>query len=61
MTGLKKDEIVWMTYTTENNDKYLITSDKIRTVYKLYKVVNEKAVYTNKKSSLPIDLDEYMV
>ena len=36
--GLPSDEIVWETYRKDGNDKYVVTSKKIRDFYFIYEV-----------------------
>lgn len=57
---MNKSEILWLTYITSTNRKYLITSDKQRDTYYLYKVIDDKPVKTNYKNSDPTELNKYI-
>lgn len=60
MLEAPKNEIIWVTYLMDSKPAYAITSTKIRDIYYLYKVENEKLVKTNHKAENPIDLERYI-
>ena len=60
MQGVPKNETVWLSICNDGNITHLITSDKLRQSYKLYKVSDGKAVYTKHKSSNPLDLEKFI-
>lgn len=58
-----KNEIVWTTYYNKNREKiYVITSDKLRSIYKLYEITikNKTKIFTGKQSENPLELEEYI-
>ncbi len=55
-----KEEKLWLTYKNKENT-YYITSDKDRNIYKLYKLEDEKIVFTKNKSSDYSKLEKYMI
>ena len=58
-----KNEIVWITYHNKNREKiYITTSDKLRSIYRLYKIriKNKTKVFTGKQSENPLELEEYI-
>jgi hypothetical protein len=66
--SISKNEIIWVKYITHNLDsdsnsdivKYIITSDKNRTVYFLYKysIKDNKYIKTNHQSNDPTKLEQ---
>ncbi len=56
-----KNETLWVQYIAPDGTvTHIITSDKHRDTYKLYKIVDNKPVYTKHKSDNPLDLDKYI-
>ncbi len=55
-----KEEKLWLTYKNKENT-YYITSDKDRNIYKLYKLEDDKIVFTKNKSSDYSKLEKYMI
>ena len=57
--GISKSEIVWVKYLINNEIKYIITSDKSRNIYYLYKYSSTKDVYekTSHQSNDPTKLE----
>ena len=58
-----KNEIVWITYHNKNREKiYITTSDKLRSIYRLYKIriKNKTKVFIGKQSENPLELEEYI-
>lgn len=60
ITGIKKNEIVWVTHYHNNKAIYVITSNKTRETYFLYVVKDNVATKTRFKSSSPDDLNKYI-
>lgn len=62
MTGLSKTEIIWLQVLKPDTDEvlYIVTSDKLRSNYKLYEVNKGKAVFTKHKAKDPTMLDKFM-
>lgn len=60
MVGIPKTEIIWVQQCENDIIKFIITSDKLRIKYKLYKIVDNKAVYTKHNSENPTQLEKYM-
>lgn len=57
---IPKNETLWVRYLDSNDIvTHIITSDKHRDTYKLYKIVDGKPVYTKHKSDDPLELDQY--
>lgn len=58
---LPTNEILWTQYLN-NKDKviHIITSDKHRDTYKLYKVEGDNLIYTKHKASDPRDLERWV-
>jgi len=66
--SISKNEIIWVKYITHNSDsdlnsdiiKYIITSDKNRTVYFLYEysIKDNKYIKTNHQSNDPTKLEQ---
>lgn len=61
--GLVKSEILWVQYIINNFPLYIMTSDRNRTVYYLYKYSEKdnKYIKTNHQSQDPIKLEEKYV
>ena len=58
---IPKNETLWLqVLDKDNNVSYIITSDKNRTVYKLYQLDNNKLIYTKHKSADPRDLERWV-
>lgn len=55
-----KNEIIWVTYWTNNQPTFVITSTRNRDYYYLYRVVNIELVKTKHKSKNPTDLEKYI-
>lgn len=51
---IPKNQIHWMTYTTEQGLKYIVTSDINRLKYFLYKVENNESLTKLETSSKPL-------
>ena len=60
MIGIPKTEIIWVQKCKDDKVQYIITSDKLRIKYKLYKIVDNKATYTKHSCENPIKLEQYM-
>lgn len=58
--GVPKGEKVWVSIYDGDNIIYLIASNKLRQDYKLYKIDNGRAVYTQHKSSNPLELEKFV-
>lgn len=66
--SISKNEIIWVKYITHNSDsdsnsdiiKYIITSDKNRTIYFLYEysIKDNKYIKTNHQSNDPTKLEQ---
>lgn len=57
---IPKNETLWVRYLDLSGAvTHIITSDKHRDTYKLYKIVDNKPVYTKHKSDNPLDLDKF--
>ena len=57
---IPKNETLWLqVLDKDNNVSHIVTSDKNRTVYKLYQLDNNKLIYTKHKSSDPRDLERW--
>ena len=61
--GLVKSEILWVQYIINNFPLYIMTSDRNRTIYYLYKYSEKdnKYIKTNHQSQDPIKLEEKYV
>lgn len=61
--GLVKSEILWVQYIINNFPLYIMTSDRNRTIYYLYKYSEKdnKYIKTNHQSQDPIKLEERYV
>lgn len=61
--GIVKSEILWVQYIINNFPLYIMTSDKNRTIYYLYKYSEKdnKYIKTNHQSQDPIKLEEKYV
>lgn len=60
--GVPSTETVWLQVLKQDTDivLYVVTSDKLRQWYKLYSVVDNKAIYTKHKARDPRELDKYI-
>lgn len=56
--AIKNNEILWVTYTVNNENIYCITSNKDRTYYYLYEYKNNDFLKTECKSDNPIELEK---
>lgn len=55
------NEILWTQYLNDKNEvTHIVTSDKHRDTYKLYKIDENKPVFTKHKSNDPRDLEQYI-
>lgn len=55
------NEILWTQYLNDKDEvTHIVTSDKHRDTYKLYKIESDKPVFTKHKSSDPHDLEQYI-
>jgi len=57
---IDKNERIFLDYETRSGNRYLITSDKNRSDYFLYKIENNKAIKTKKTADNPIKLERYI-
>lgn len=61
--GIVKSEVLWVQYIINNFPLYIMTSDKNRTIYYLYKYSEKdnKYIKTNHQSQDPVKLEEKYV
>ena len=61
MMTIPKNETLWVKYLNDSNMvTHVITSDKLRTTYKLYEVKVDKLEFTKHKSLDPRDLERWV-
>lgn len=61
MIKTPKNEILWVQYLGSGfTVTHIITSDKHRDTYKLYKVEGDNLIYTKHKASDPRDLERWV-
>ena len=53
-------ETIWVQYVNNGVVTHIITSNKMRNCYYLYKVVNGKAIKTKYKAENPTQLEKYI-
>lgn len=58
---IPKNETLWVQYLNHSDVvTHVITSDKLRTTYKLYEVKTDKLEFTKHKSTDPRDLERWV-
>jgi len=50
---IPNNQEIYVTYTNSNNEKYIVTSDKFREWYYLYKVINNSKLEKISKKKIP--------
>jgi hypothetical protein len=60
MIKIPKNENVWVQYIQDDKVTHIITSTKMRDIYYLYKIDDNKLVKTKHKSSNPVDLEKWI-
>lgn len=55
-----KNEILWVQHLVDGKPKYAITSDKLRSMYYLCEVVDDKLIKTKHKNKDPTELEKYI-
>ena len=61
MIKTPKNEILWVQiFNLQDKLTHIITSDKHREIYKLYKVEGDNLIYTKHKASDPRDLERWV-
>ena len=53
-------ELKWTTYYNECEKQFITTSNKERSIYKLYIIQNGKPVFTRHTASNPLELEKYI-
>lgn len=58
---ISTNEILWTQYLNDKDEvTHIVTSDKHRDTYKLYKIEGDNPVFTKHKSNDPRDLEQYI-
>ena len=61
MIKTPKNEILWVQiFDLQDKLTHIITSDKHRDTYKLYKIEGDNLIYTKHKASDPRDLERWV-
>lgn len=60
--GIKppKNEIILVQYVKDDKTIYLVTSSRLRDMYYLYKIEDDKLIKTKYKNKNPTELEKYM-
>lgn len=58
--AVKTNEILWVTYISNEQITHCITSNKDRSVYYLYEYTNDDFVKTTHKAEEPIELEQFI-
>ena len=58
--AVKTNEILWVTYISNEQITHCITSNKDRSVYYLYEYTNNDFVKTTHKAEEPIELEQFI-